>query len=245
MEYTTEAIDELWENYRVNHPASEEDTRLSVNGMFGIMRELIRKEVLEETNAEMECLRNELKKIQDFRDKYDEYQQEKYREITKARMEAQDMIYKAKTAQLSELLFSDTAYTVTCRSVRPAKCDLCDANRKRTFISPLGREMSEPCTCSPYVNTWEVTEAPLFRIDAEKNSVYRYYYRDSHTYWSADILERKDTDPDHLYRYGGHNEDDSAKEFRDINRYYSFFWKKEDAQAYADWLNEQERTGNK
>ena len=139
MEYTTQAIDELWEKYRVSHPASvADDTRLSVDGMFGIMRELIRKEVLEEVGAEMDSLHRELEKLKDFRDRYDDYQREKYEEITKARMAANDMAYKARTGKLEEIIFSDTAYTVTCKSVRPAKCDLCDANRKRTFISPLG-----------------------------------------------------------------------------------------------------------
>lgn len=252
MNYSSEDIDQLWEDFRCSNlddNSEIHESQITVDRMFNFMHKCIRDEVEREYEAELKALKTELEELKEFRDKRDEFESAKQLEISAIRACAERQIKDFRNACLEDLLYSDRAYTVALDLVRPEKCDLCDENRKRKFISPLGREMTEPCTCAKYINLYKVVEAPLYRISEEKHSVYRYYYKDGSTYWSAHVLERKES-TDAFYRYAtsrqeymgtnDYSKDSSDVAFEDLNRYNAFFWNREDAQKYADWLTAKE-----
>lgn len=142
------------------------------------------KSVKEEFLNEMDRLRKENTELKEFKLKKAEYdsQLEKYKKIKK--LELEQLRQVAEKKRLMDILkdnFIETAYYPQCtRKYKYDKCDKCDEYRLIHFKSPLGHDLSEPCSCSEMVDYWKPEECSIVRIQSEFNSlIFRYEDRNN------------------------------------------------------------------
>jgi len=113
------------------------------------------------------------------------------------------------------------------------KCSKCNEKRKIEFISPLGKSMTEKCSCDIGKKRYLPKEniCVEFRINRDNNKMMAWYkiHRtddyDYARYESSDLLEA-------VYS--------KDMKFEDLKRNSVFFKSKEECQKYCDWLNSKE-----
>ncbi|MNN65863.1 hypothetical protein D3C81_1813980 [compost metagenome] len=124
-------------------------------------------------------------------------------------------------------------YRATRTYNKGPKCDKCNDKRKIEFISPLGKTMTEDCSCSESIIGYEPEEQVLYEFrkrDTYDNKMTVWYrpYRDSDdgfTYHSSTVANS-------VYEKG--------MDFEKVDRFGTFFKDKEDCLAYCDWLAKKE-----
>lgn len=136
---------------------------------------------------------------------------------------------EAKRLKAKEIInsISTTGYRVHYEYVKPPKCDKCDENRYVHFISPLGREMKEPCKCSEGYKFFSPQEEKLICFYATET------IRDKYYSCTDRDLERWELRSD-VY-------EELPKDLDSINEYRAVFVNKQDCQTYCDWKNENEK----
>ena len=179
---------------------------------------------------EMAELRAENESLREFRDKRDEYECKLNRAKQEYQQKMRDAERQANKQRLKDLLsfFSVVGYRVKREYMQGPKCDRCDENREIHFVSPLGREMKEKCTCAAGTTTRRPKQVNLMSFYAAKGLSNDYFERsnENRDYDRYDLCAR-------LY-------DKDKPPFEIINEYTVVFLKEEDCQAYCDWLNKQE-----
>jgi hypothetical protein len=117
--------------------------------------------------------------------------------------------------------------------IKLPKCDLCNDWRQLCFLSPLGRNMTERCTCDgdkPFYipETYACFE---FAIDTYTQKLLMWYK----------LIEKTD----HFVYGDVHLAKDvynPSIKYEDIEEYYNmYFNSEEECQKYCDWLNGQEK----
>ena len=178
---------------------------------------------------EMDALRKENKSLREFRDKKDAYNRELADIKAKCEIKMRNAEIEADRKKLKDLLslFSVTGYRVRVAYTQGPKCDRCDGKRKIHFVSPAGRNMTEDCSCAVKTPHYSPEEVALVSFCASDKLSSMYFkrvdsYRDYDRYdMCADLYDR-----------------DKEQPFEKINQYITVFLKKDDCQAYCDWMNE-------
>ena len=186
----------------------------------------VRKEFLEE----MAALKKENEELREFRANKEKYE----RELREAKAEYQRKMEEAErnadSKKIKDLLrtFSVIGYRASPEYKQRPKCDRCDDYRRFHFISPMGRNMTEECSCAKKTCTYSPKEVKLLRFYAGKEIANTYFEQvgreeDYNSYSFCDQICDKTKEP-----------------FEDINRFYTVFLQEDDCQKYCDWLNEKE-----
>lgn len=184
---------------------------------------------------EMDALRKENESLREFRDKKKVYDRElaqvKADYVAKMRNAESD----AKRKRLKDLLslLSVTGYRVHTDYREGPKCDKCDDHRIIHFVSPVGRKMTEYCSCATKMLIHSPKAVQLFSFYAGDKLSSVYYEMTS-----------KDEDYDRYDMCGELYDRDKTKPFEEINAYRVVFLREEDCQQYCDWLNEMEAKKN-
>lgn len=204
------------------------------------LKNYLRSEVKKEIQEELERLRKENEELKDIKRNWDDKVAELNKEKSKYKWNEFVLRDKLETEfrnkKLSELLsdFSSTLYIVWNQPIMQAKCNNCDENRLRHYITPLGREATEKCTCARQINHYIVKEAKCkeFKVDIGNNP-----YKGKLIGWYTYHVDEYGDENYELVTYV----DDKIyknESFGTIKNPQSvYFYEKEKAQEYADWLN--------
>lgn len=186
----------------------------------------VRKEFLDE----MAALRKESEELREFRDDKKKYEQE-LRE-TKAeyqrKMEEAERDANSKKAKDFLRTFSVIGYRASPEYKQGPKCNRCDDYRRFHFVSPMGRNMTEKCSCAKETCIYSPKEVKLLRFHAGKEIVDTYFEQ-------VGVDEAYDS-----YSLCAQIYDKTKKPFVDINWVYTVFLQEDDCQKYCDWLNKKE-----
>ena len=150
----------------------------------------------------------------------------------------EEITRQVRKERLSKLLegFQTTLYLVVNEMKLKPKCNKCDDYRLVHFKSPSGRDLTEICKCDKNEDFYVVKEAECseFKIcdfygDKRQGKLIGWY------------TLRTDEDADYDYytnaNYGGYNNTYKNQSFEEINSPNMYFYTKDKAQEYADWLN--------
>lgn len=185
---------------------------------------------------DIENIKSENQRLKEENEKYKSRENEIACKERELEYEKQNLMYKVRQERLSELMkdFQVIMYKVGTTKEMFPKCNNCDENRKIHFTSPLGREMTESCTCNISKTVYIPVEfiCTEFKINKDNNKTMSAWYK-----------LHKDKDYD-WYQY----QSDSYKkkvyeegmDFEKLDWYCTFFKLKEECQKYCDWLNEKE-----
>lgn len=143
----------------------------------------------EQFKKRIEDLEQEVRELKEFRDLKDTYERKmnmmQY-EIERAKEEAAQNAKRLKAKDYMDIL-SKPAFVVNCewRHYKP-KCDKCDNDRKIHFTSPMGKQMTEPCSCSGIRRFYSVSEAVVYESEPEDKHRFVGYvdvncFRNTHT----------------------------------------------------------------
>ena len=142
---------------------------------------------------------------------------------------------KMKRKALSDFLdeFKVSYYKIGSKHVLIDKCDKCNDSRKVPFISPLGKEMVESCTCN-------VSYLEYFPVEYICNSFRKKdNYGDEIIYWYK--INPKDKHYDEYYSYDSSCQVKDIWEesmgFKDEKPRDLFFGTLEDCEKYCQHLN--------
>lgn len=206
------------------------------------LKSSLRESVRQEIKDEIASLRKKLGELTDVQNNWYEKLRELEDEKFKYQEAARNAKYEANKTKLSELMESieQEAWTLKGRyEYLQPKCDKCDKDRQRHFMSPLGRDMKEPCECSKRKYLYTVEPLKLYKIhqrvrsNGKPDDVWLYYaLYSSAGFFNGDV----DEDIELINVRLGETE---HKE-----RYHSFFFDRDDAQEYAEELNAEARTEN-
>lgn len=184
----------------------------------------------EEFLDEMAALIKENEELREFRDDKKKYEQE-LRE-TKAeyqrKMEEAERDANSKKAKDFLRTFSVIGYRASPEYKQGPKCNRCDDYRRFHFVSPMGRNMTEKCSCAKETCIYSPKEVKLLRFHAGKEIVDTYFEQ-------VGVDEVYDS-----YSLCAQIYDKTKKPFVDINWVYTVFLQEDDCQKYCDWLNKKE-----
>ena len=135
---------------------------------------------------------------------------------------AQRMSIKEFFGQRSAIMY----FPENNRQPLPPKCNLCDDNRQRPFVTPLGNKAKEPCTCSTATFEFEPQEMTLTELKKDRGILLMWFksYDNDDGYSSGRIIKNEDV-------YTG------SVPYDQLERRTTYFNDKEQCQAYCDWLN--------
>ncbi len=208
----------------------------AMDEITNILKQSIKKEIMDE----LEKLRKENAELREFRDEKRNYEYKLAELKRDCERKIEEAEKQAKKTRIHELLGDNitVGYAVHIHNERPPKCDKCDHNRRVKFISPLGREMSEDCTCAKYTTTYSVEEVELVKFVIskqggwpDKERLVKYYQHAKCTYNDQETYNEYDDISD-IYK---------DEPFEKVNRYRTVFLDKDKCQEYCDWLNEQKK----
>jgi len=137
---------------------------------------------------------------------------------------------QANKKKLKDILsaFAVTGYRPEPKYKQGPKCDRCDENRRFHFVSPMGRKMTEECSCAKSIRSYSPKEVRLIEFYAKKELGSTYFER-----------VREDEEYDR-YSLCAQIYEKDMEPFEDVNWYYAVFLDKDNCQKYCDWLNERE-----
>lgn len=202
------------------------------------------KSVKEEHQKEIAKLREENAKLQEVKRNWNTLENElktKIRELERQKEQNTDIVrrefYNDKLKDFLEKAFeARTLYRVTTDTFKSEKCDLCDSNRNILLKDGLGREYKVRCECNTTKTKYIVEKANL-DLYIQKGGG-----RDN--FWMA-LRQSSDYSNTNIFGFGDaeiKTEGVMLDKF-DIDNlpkiiYYTYFTNKEEAQKYADYLNE-------
>lgn len=211
----------MWEDY---YEPSEFEQEMEC------LKQSIRDNVRKEIQDEMDRLRAENAELRTVKENWQKMKREHDQALRDLRIAKENAEREAKKAKAKDILagLAVIGYRPSAKYEVGPKCDKCDRNRYRHFISPLGREMKEECTCKKTKKVFTPVEVMLkdFYVGNELRELY--YERD-----------RKDTDYDH-YSMCADVYKDLPDDLSKINEYRAVFINKDDCQRYCDLMNAQE-----
>lgn len=184
--------------------------------------------VRDQLKNKIKMLEEENAKFDDIKKNWKQMQREHEQALYNLRVKTENAEREAKRQKAKDILDSIAVigYRPGFEYTKLPKCDKCDDMRRIHFTSPLGREMTEPCTCDKGIKSYFPKEEKLIGFYANETISDMYFSctdRDrEHWELRADIYKQL---PDDLSK---------------INSYRAVFFSKEDCQKYCDWLMENE-----
>ena len=214
--------------------------------VFEELKKILLGTVREEIKTELEHLRKENEELRVFRDERDQMrnllaktQSDCARRIKEAKVEAENRIFESL---LGEHMIQ--AWKVGREYILPPKCDKCDDQRKLHFKSPLGKELTEPCTCSCAKTVYKPKPAllarfrvkPLAYVKNQNNDntfsdkpLYYWYTTEYETLDDAEFVVSECSEI-------GVPRASDAKPLQELNEWHSVFTDIDRCQAFCDYL---------
>lgn len=155
------------------------DDSSEIEALTEEFKDSLLKSVKEEFLDEMDRLRKENAELKEFKLKKVEYDFQ-LRELKHSKeLEIEQIRKEAEKKRLMDVLkdnFMETAYYPQYTwKYKYDKCDKCDERRYIHFKSPLGHDLSEPCSCSEKISYWKPEECSIALIRSEFDSlIFRY-----------------------------------------------------------------------
>lgn len=193
-------------------------------------KEALSKSIQKKFLDEMEELREENISLREFRDNKERYEQELKAAKAEYQRKMQDAERQANQKKLKDLLntFAVVGYRAELEYRQGPKCDKCDDNRKIHFVSPMGRNMTEECSCAKRIRTYSPKEVRMLKFYAGKEIFNTYF-------------EQTNRDRDYeSYSFVAQIYDKTKKPFEDVNYFSTVFLQEDDCRQFCNWLNEQE-----
>ena len=192
-------------------------------------KDAIRRNVRQELQDEIEQIKKENAELREVKENWDKikrkHEQAIY-ELCLAKEQAKKEVYKERLAEFLRR-FSYVGYRPDADFVYGPKCDKCDEDRKIHFVSPMGKEMMEDCSCAKARIVYNPKEVHLFSFTAlGKDSIIHYFER-----FDIDINSAR-------YEYVTEFYDDLPEKFDEVNQYRAVFKNKADCAEYCKWLTE-------
>lgn len=192
-------------------------------------KDAIRRNVRQELQDVIEQIKKENAELREVKENWDKIKREHEQamwELTLAKEHAKEEVYKERLVEFLRR-FSFVGYRPDADFVYEAKCDKCDEYRKIHFVSPMGREMVEDCSCAKGKLVYNPKEVHLFSFTVcGRNSEILYF-------------ERFDEDINHdRYEYVSEFYDNLPGKFDEVNQYRDVFKNKADCAEYCKWLTE-------
>ena len=213
------------------------------------------KGIKEEHQHEMERLKKENKELQEIKNNWNKLEREYKNKIRQVELEKEDFIknvrremYQDKLKEFLEKAFDEARklYEVTNVSLRKDKCDICDSDRNVIVKDALGREYKVGCKCkeNDFVYTAKETKTKLYiqKTSGENN------------FWVGLCVDKVDRYSETiLFGFGDYKENNAKGRIYDKfditnppkASYYAYFTSKEEAEKYAEYLNEKRRKERK
>jgi hypothetical protein len=194
-------------------------------------KESLKIGVKEEFIKEITSLKDENKRLQEIKNKFDnivnEYESKKHMLDVAINTAKSDV----RRERLTELLADRQVvlYRVGCNYIKKEKCNLCDTNRQIHYISPQGRKVSEDCRCNSEGIIYKPQEIILyeFRKSDSSGELIMFYKAFSDKYFD-EYFEKSVVSKD-LYN--------PEIKYEEIDKYSIHFKDINDCQKYCDWLN--------
>lgn len=168
----------MWEDY---YEPSEFD--ILMDGF----KDSIRENVKQEIKDKIERLEKENAELRDVKEKWEDVKRYHEEAICELKREKERVRKELESEKINKLLESlaFTAYRPFAKTVVIPKCDKCDENRKIYFTSPMGRKMSEDCTCAARKVTYVPSEESLYRFHVRSSGQVssRYFTRKEEGDW--------------------------------------------------------------
>ena len=217
----------MWENY---YEPSEFEREMEC------LKQSIRDNVRKEIREEIDRLRAENAELREVKENWQEMKREHDQALRDLRIAKENAEREAKKAKAKGILagLAVIGYRPSVEYKTGPKCDKCDKNRYRHFISPLGREMIEECTCKKIKCVYSPSESKLVKFWVGKGIGSVYYKR----------TEDKDIDSDR-YDMAADVYKDLPDDISKINKYSAVFINKDDCQRYCDEMNKAEEDKDK
>ena len=216
----------MWEDY---YEPSEFEHEMEC------LKQSIRDNVREEIREEIDRLRAENAELREVKENWQEMKREHDQALRDLRIAKENAELEAKRAKAKDILagLAVIGYRPLVEYKTGPKCDKCDQYRYRHFISPLGREMKEECTCKKAKKVFAPIEVELEEFTVGENVSSVYYER-----------HKGDTDYDR-YDMRADVYKDLPDDISKINEYRAVFINKDDCQQYCDLMNKAEESKEK
>lgn len=209
----------MWEDY---YEPSEFD--ILMDGFKDSIRENVKQEIKEK----IERLEKKNAELRDVKEKWEDVKRYHEEAICELKREKERVRKEFESKKINELLESlaFVAYRPLANTEMRPKCDKCDENRRIYFTSPMGRKMSEDCTCTACKVTYAPSEELLFRFHVRSNGQVstRYFTR------------KEDGDWD-VYDYCGTVYSALPDDLEKIAPFRAVFMNLSDCEKYCDYLN--------
>lgn len=211
------------------------------------------KGIKEEHQHEMERLKKENKELQEIKNNWNKLEREYKNKIRQVELEKEDFIknvrremYQDKLKEFLEKAFEvRKLYEVTNVSLSKDKCDICDSDRNVIVKDVLGREYKVGCKCkeNDFVYMAKETKTKLYiQKTSGKNDFWVGLRVEGGQIYSETIL----------FGFGDYKKNANGRIYDkfDITNppkesYYAYFTSKEEAEKYAEYLNEKRRKERK
>ena len=209
----------MWEDY---YEPSEFD--ILMDGFKDSIRENVKQEIKEK----IERLEKENAELRDVKEKWEDVKRYHEEAICELKREKERVRKELESEKINKLLESlaFTAYRPLAKTEMIPKCDKCDENRKIYFTSPMGRKMSEDCTCAARKVTYTPSE----------ESLYRFYVRSSGEV-SELVFTRKEEGDWNRYDYWDALYFELPDDLEKVSPSCAVFVNLSDCEKYCDYWN--------
>lgn len=202
----------------------------------------LRKSVKKEWIDKMNRLEAENKELQEVKKNFNQIKSDYEKAKWECKRESEKAIANAKgdaySARLSELLDDMKAeyWSIKKEFVKKPKCDKCDANRMVAYITPLGKQAKEQCTCDETESKYVPCERVIYQIGLYNSRIESWFVRkrkeDEDTFVSEPEYYR------HMFVVKDEEDISSLVEKNEYSLYFESF---EKCQEYCDYLNLREQ----
>ena len=209
----------MWEDY---YEPSEFD--ILMDGF----KDSIRENVKQEIKDKIERLEKENAELRDVKEKWEDVKRYHEEAICELKREKERVRKELESEKINKLLESlaFTAYRPLANYEVGPKCDKCDENRKIYFTSPVGRKMSEDCTCADRKLTYFPSE----------ESLYCFYVRSSGQV-STRLFTRKEEGDWDRYDNCGTVDSELPDDVEKVSTFHAVFIDLSYCEKYCDYLN--------
>lgn len=201
-------------------------------------KDTLRESVKKEWKDRMDSLEAENKTLQEVRKNFNQIKNDYAKAEWECKRESEIAIVNAKKdahkARLSEL-FGDmkTQYwRIDEERIKKPKCDKCDRDRMVAYITPLGKQAKEYCTCAETESKYVPREMVIYQISLNNHKL--------------DVRFIKRNQEDEVYtnvlvEYYGYKtiikDQDDISSLSENDKWSFYFESEEKCQEYCDWLN--------
>lgn len=203
------------------------------------LKDALKKSVKKEFTDKVKELEEKLAELQEFKDQKESYDREMKNLKYKLEQSEKSIEERAARMRVSDVLLTlkKETWVPDCKwEYVKKKCDKCDDSRTLRFKSPLGKELSERCSCSVQIPVHFPARAFLVEIDNDDfyKNIKSELPSTKLSYISGYDIE-KDSDGDYRFKYCTLY---NGEDFDKLGSSSIYFRDREYCERYCKWLND-------